>query len=342
MFDAAPPPEGGDTHASVGSAPRAPRTWKARLLPTKRQRRALERVLEDQRLLYNADLESRNAAWRRARVKGERPPRISYEGRCAELTEMRRDMPEWLGALPVSLCRWTLKKADLAYRAFYARLKARDGRAGPPRFRGRSRWDSFGFREWDGVRLDGKRLRFKGMPGGLRVHLHRPPPEKFEPRSGVIGRDAKGWWVAIQGLVEVAEPVDRGKAVGIDVGVGTYAALSDGGKIPNPQVGKRLARDLRRRQRALARCRRGSGGRRKARRKLARAHLRLANARRDYAHKVAARLARRFALIAVEDLSVGNMTASARGTAEEPGSNVRQKAGLNRALLDVAPALSAL
>jgi putative transposase len=258
--------------------------------------------------------------------------------RCAELTEMRRDLPESLGSVPACLSRWTLRKADRAYRAFFDRLKKHDGRAGSPRFKGKGRWRSFGFTEWKGIELDGRRLRFQGVPGGIRVHMHRLLPEQFDPRSCTVGEDAKGWWVAIQCRVDLPLPRDGGEAVGIDLGILKLATLSTGEAIPNPRIARRREREMRRRQRALARCRLGSRRRRKVRAALARAQWRAANARRTHAHQVSAGLARRFALIAVEDLAVGNMTASARGTAEHPGTNVRQKAGLNRALLDVAPA----
>jgi putative transposase len=126
--------------------------------------------------------------------------------------------------------------------------------------------------------------------------------------------------------------------VGLDVGVEHLVTTSDGLHIPNHRPRSRRERDLRIAQRALARCRRGSKRRAKVRDNLARVQRRIANARSTYLHQVSARLARDYAFIAVEKLRVKSMTGSARGNADQPGTNVRQKAGLNRALLDAAPA----
>ncbi len=124
----------------------------------------------------------------------------------------------------------------------------------------------------------------------------------------------------------------------IDVGIEHLATLSDGGHVENIRPRSRREKELRGVQRALARCKRGSKRRRKVRERLAAAQRRIQQARTSRLHQVSAGLAARYAFIAVEDLKLKNMTRSARGTATEPGTNVRQKAGLNRALLDAAPA----
>src|SRR5689334_15700148 len=120
-------------------------TFRYRLLPTKRQHRALESILEEQRELYNAALEERIEAWRRASIKR------TYEDQSSELTEWRR-IDERAGLMPVALQRWTLKRVDDAYRAFFRRVKA--GLApGFPRFRGQGRFVTFGFRQFSGIRI---------------------------------------------------------------------------------------------------------------------------------------------------------------------------------------------
>ena len=114
--------------------------------------------------------------------------------------------------------------------------------------------------------------------------------------------------------------------------------MSDGGHVENIRPRSRREKELRRAQRALARCKRASKRRRKVRERLATAQRRIQQARTSRLHQVTADLTQRYAFIAVEDLKLRNMTRSARGNAEEPGTNVRQKAGLNRELLDAAPA----
>ena len=152
-------------------------THRYRLLPLKSQHRALERLCEAQRQLYNAALEERIDFHRKTGKTH------TYIDQCKALTQCRREMPE-MGELPLKLQRWTLKRLDDAFQGFFRRLKARSGKAGFPRFRGKGRWDAFGFSEFIGIRFDGKRLRFAGMPGGLKVHLHRPLPNEAATAAG--------------------------------------------------------------------------------------------------------------------------------------------------------------
>ena len=131
----------------------------------------------------------------------------------------------------------------------------------------------------------------------------------------------------------VPEPVPApgtGQAVGIDRGVTVSAALSTGEMLSVPPLSPARQRRLRRLQRKLARAKRGSGRRARVKLAIARLRAREADARKDWAEKTSTSRARRFDLIRVEDLRITHMTRSARGTAEQPGRNVRQKAGLNR------------
>src|SRR5215471_11697614 len=103
-------------------------------MPTRAQHRSLERILEPQRQLYNAALSERQDAWRLKKKS------ITNYDQTKSLTEVRKDDPEGYGGLPVRLSRLTLERLDLAYAAFFDRLKAKNGRAGFPRFRGMNGW----------------------------------------------------------------------------------------------------------------------------------------------------------------------------------------------------------
>jgi len=118
--------------------------------------------------------------------------------------------------------------------------------------------------------------------------------------------------------------------VGIDRGVTVSAALSTGEMLTAPGLTAREQARLRRLQRRLARGGRGSARRARARTALARLKARETDRRKDWVEKTSTDIARRFGVIRVEDLKIGNMTRSAKGTAERPGRNVRAKAGLNR------------
>jgi putative transposase len=278
-------------------------TYCYRLLPTKRQHRALESILEGQRQLYNAALEERIDAYRKAGVAR------TYVDQCRALTEWRRSDPE-AACFPLCLQRWTLKQLDEAYRGFFRRVKA-GAPPGFPRFRGKGRFDGFGFREFSGIRFENGRVRFNGIPGSVRVHLHRPLPEGAAIRSCVFRRDLKGWKVGFAVGVPAASPRPDARAVGVDLGISTFAAFSDGGFIPSLKAARRAEGQLRKANRALARAARGSRGRRKARVALARCHAKAARARLDYLHQASARLVREYNAIVVEKLNVKGLARSA-------------------------------
>lgn len=269
-------------------------TYKFRVLPTKAQHAALSHILEDQRHLYNAALAERIDCY--AKTGTGR----AYMDQCKALTEWRQDADA--AATPLNIQRWTLRRLDDAYRAFFRRVKVRSN-AGFPRFRGKGWWQSFGFAEFRGLEFDGRRLRWRGMPGGLRVHLHRalPPGDIL---ACAFSRTAKGWHVCFQMRMAPAPLRVVGASVGIDVGLTHLATLSTSETIPNVRPAKRAEKELRRRQRALARCKLGSTRRLKVRARVARLHGKVASTRSTYLHQVSAGLVRRFDAIAVEKLNV--------------------------------------
>jgi putative transposase len=132
----------------------------------------------------------------------------------------------------------------------------------------------------------------------------------------------------------VEKPVARGEAIGIDLGIVRFATLSDGTVNNPPNIFKRYAPALRKAQQAMSRKKKFSNNWKKAKAKVQRIHVRIANARRDYLHKASTAISKNHAMVFVEDLKVSNMSRSAAGTIEQPGRNVKQKAGLNRSILD--------
>ena len=162
------------------------------------------------------------------------------------------------------------------------------------------------------------------------------------PKQLPFSRERSGKWFV---SFSVDEPIEQwapgpNECIGVDLGLKTVAtiALDDGPcrKVPNPRIGRgRRAREDRL-HRLLHRQRKGSNRRAKTLRDIARAKERAANRRRDHLHKLSTENVRESQAIAFEDLNVRGMTASAKGTAAKPGKNVRQKAGLNREILDVS------
>jgi putative transposase len=167
--------------------------------------------------------------------------------------------------------------------------------------------------------------------GWVRFRWSRAVPAS---KSYRVTRDRSGrWHVAFAAIPEPIPGPGTGMVVGIDRGVAISAALSTGELLTAPRLGPARQRRLGRLQRRLARAKRGSGRRIRMKLAIARLKARETDARKDWAEKASTDLARRFDVIRVENLKIGNMTRSARGTIEAPGRKVTQKSGLNRAIL---------
>jgi len=309
-----------------------------KLYPSASQAVEMERVCGLHRALYNAALQERIDAWRLSKTS------IGFAAQCKSVTQIRRDDPAYLGLNAQSL-QVTLKRLDLAFGHFFRRVKAGET-PGFPRFKGRDRFPGFGFKtHGDGFKFEPGanwrhgRLRLSGI-GTMRARGEARTPGRVVCAD--IQRKADGWFLSL--VVECEPHRERGKAVaGLDWGVETFATLCHGpGEftiIPNDRLLAQEQDAIKATQRDLSRHLRGKRSKRAARAKrlLAKRSRRLANRRKDRNHQTTARLVAEHAVIITEELSVKNMTASAKGTVEEPGKNVRQKAGLNRAILDTAP-----
>lgn len=276
-------------------------TYKYRLLPTKRQHRALEELLESQRQLYNAALEERLSFYK-VMKKG-----LSFNDQCKALTECRNELPE-MARLPLKVQRWTLGRLDLTFKKFFLKLYQNKGRGGFPRFRSETQWKSFGFRQFNNcICLRGHWLKIWNFPGELCVHLHRPLPKSQDIRACIFKRDSKGWCIHFQVNVLECRKKNTITAVGIDLGLKVFSYASDGVIIPNPQIAKKAEKELRRRQRALARCKRGSKRRNKVKSKLTKFHKQILNTRKTWLHQQSRALVNRTDLIVAEDLNVSAM-----------------------------------
>lgn len=275
-------------------------TYKYRLLPTRRQHATLTAICEEQRQLYNAALQERIECYRKT-------------GRTLGLFDQTKSLTEWRHSdLEATKCHrrlqtWTLICVDKAYLAFFRRLRMRSNKVGFPRFRGKGRWNSFGFSEFCGISFDGKRLRFAPINGGLRVHTSRPLPKDANIRSCVFRRDYKGWYVCFNVKLDMVSKRMIKSAVGLDLGIKVFAYQSDGIVIPNPQVARKAEKVMRRRQRALARCKRGSKRRQKVRRRLAQLNAKIVNTRTTWLHQRSARIISDYDLVVAEDLNIKGM-----------------------------------
>jgi transposase len=274
------------------------------------------------RYVWNLCVEQENE-WRPGRGKIPR-----FTERCRQLTDARADNP-WLAAGSVIVQQQTIRDHGQAMQNFFA------GACGRPSWRKANRDEGFRVvalgpgdvrklnRNWAEVKVP--------KAGYVRFRMSRPVPDGV--RSFRITRDRVGrWHVAFVHVPGPVPPPGTGGVVGVDRGVAVSAALSTGELLSCPSLTPRERGRLVRLERKLARTRRGSNRRVKARAQVARVKAREADRRKDWAEKTSTSLARRFDVIRVEDLKVRSMTRSAKGTAGRPGRNVAQKSGLNRGI----------
>jgi putative transposase len=296
--------------------------FKYELKPSDEQRHRMVCYAGCKRVVYNKALELQAAN----HAAGNKF--IRYESMAKNLGAWRSDEAAlWLREAPYHTLQQGLKDMEKAFKNFF------EGRTDYPVHKKKGRHDSFRYPDPKQIELDQANSRIK-LPklGWLRYRNSREVPGTVRNVT-VSNRNGK-WFVSIQTEREVEQPVAQGEDVGIDMGVTRLATFSDGTVVPSLGLYKRYAPDLRKAQQALSRKKKFSNNWKKAKAKVQRIHVRIANARRDYLHKTSTSISKNHAMVVVEDLQVSNMYRSAAGTVEQPGKNVRAKAGLNRSILD--------
>jgi putative transposase len=292
---------------------------------------AQEAVLRDHcghaRYIWNLAVEQ-HSHWHPGRTSAP-----GYLEQCRQLTAARAEYP-WLAAGSQTVQQQALRDFTQAMAAFFDPANP----AGRPSWRKAGRDEGFRIvgrrgRQWDVQRL-GRKTGQVWVPkaGWVRFRWSRDVPP--DAKSYRVTMDRAGRWHVAFAVIPAPVPAPgNGQVVGIDRGVAVSAALSTGQPLHCPALTGRERARLRRLQRKLACAKRGSNRRGRARHAIARLKARERDRRKDWAEQTSTDLARRFDLIRVEDLKITNMTRSAKGTRENPGRNVRAKAGLNRGIL---------
>jgi putative transposase len=265
-----------------------------------------------------------------------RPGRTSAPGyleQCRQLTAARAEHP-WLAAGSQMVQQQALRDFAQAITAYLDP----ENPAGRPSWRKAGRDEGFRIvgirgRQWNVRRLNRKTGEvWIPKVGWVRLRWSREMPP--DVKSYRITRDRAGrWHVAFAAVPAPIPAPGNGHAAGIDRGVAVSAALSTGELLHTPNLTAGERKRMLRLERRLARAKRGSNRRGRLKLAIARLRARETDRRKDWAEKASTGIARRFDLIRVEDLKIGNMTRSAKGTTGNPGRNVRAKSGLNREIL---------
>jgi len=298
-----------------------------RLLLTPAQEAVLRDHCGHARYVWNLAVEQ-HSHWHPGRKSAP-----DYLEQCRQLTQARAEHP-WLAVGSQTVQQQALRDFAQAMAAFFDPGNP----AGRPSWRKAGRDEGFRItgrrgRQWD-VRRVSRKAGQVWVPkaGWVRFRWSRAVPAGVKSYRVTMDRAGR-WHVAFAAVPEPVPAPGNGQVVGIDRGVVVSAALSTGELLRCPGLTARERKRLRRLQRRLARAARGSNRRGRVRHAIARLRARESDRRKDWLEKASTDLARRFDVIRVENLQIGNMTRSARGTRENPGRNVRQKAGLNRGIL---------
>ena len=313
------------------------RTFQLRGYTRKRGYEQLDYLLRQTRRLYNAAREQRIIAYFGYPGSPRHDPKsITFYDQCRDVAALRQSDPEW-GDVHQQIARGALRRCDRAFQKFFEDRKA--GRnTGYPKPKGNAQWQTLQVEDCspamvhvshDGLRA---KITIKGLPV-IDARSSRPLPQS-KPRAITLTRNGRRLAVNLTYEVETPAPAPPLiEAAGIDLGVTERIVASDGYVVAAADD-RPHRRKLRVLQRRMARRRKGSGRRRKARAALARTHARHRTKRRNEAHRITTALIRRYGIIAFEALRVDAMARSAKGTVEQPGKNVRAKSSLNRSILE--------
>jgi putative transposase len=287
------------------------------------QERQLTRWSGQLRWVWNKALSEQRAL----HARGEKY--ASYVDMAKWLTAWRNDeATAWLAEGPAQPQQHVLKRLDETYKRFFKKS------GGFPSFKRYGNDPGIRFPDAKQFELDKVNGRLK-LPKLGWVRLRLSQKVEGELRNVSVSKEGSRWYVSIQTRTTACQPAaDLQPTLGIDLGVATFAATSNGTLIEPLNALKTQQQRLRRYQRSVSRKVKESCNRKKAVKRLGALHRRIAHQRSDWLHKLTTSLAKEHPVIAIEDLKVSSMSASARGTAAAPGKNVKAKAGLNKSILD--------
>jgi len=277
------------------------RTYKFRIFPSKTVGKKLDKVLDSCRFLYNSELEYEEQLW-------------FSEERFVGRDELNLLIPDWKSVTPdlkhvhSQVLQNVSDRLVKSFQNFFGRVE-RGEKAGFPRFKSRGRYDSFIFPQ-SGFKLEDDRLKLSRI-GMMNIKQHRKIEGKVKTLT--INKSSTGKWFACFSVVKEIEvkqksfDKDFGDCVGIDVGLESFYADSEGNKVKNPRWLRKSEERLKLLQRQHSRKKKVGKNSKKSKLRIAKLHEKVANQRNDFLHKESRKLANSYSLIAIEKLSIKNM-----------------------------------
>ena len=272
------------------------KSFQFRLKPTKKQRKILDGQLEECRWLYNELLAGRKKSYEKSGFS------LAKYQQQAFLPFLKEERPSLL-CVHSQVLQNVNDRIDKAFQGFFRRIKAGE-KPGYPRFRGEHRYNSFCYTQ-SGFSLADGNLRLSKI-GVIRIKQHRPISGVV--KTCTLRKNASGEWdVSFSCVVDTFPLPENDKSVGIDVGIESFATLTEGPSIPNPKFFRQAEKHLGKAQRKLSGLAKGTQERRKAGKACAKIHQKIANQRKDFCHKESRKIIDQYQYICIEDLDIKNM-----------------------------------
>jgi putative transposase len=305
------------------------KAYKFRIYPTKKQIGTLEWTLRRCQELYNAALQERRDAYRMCGVS------ISYEMQADQLKEIKQVREEYKD-IHSQVQQDVLKRLDKAFDAFFRRVK-QGATPGYPRFKSGDRYHSFTYPQ-GGYELIGNRLHLSKI-GHIKIKRHREI--RGQIKTCTIKREGEQWFAIFSTEYELDPSMTfhpSEEAVGIDLGVKSFAVLSNGETIPNPRYYRHAEEQIIAAHQKIHRRKKGSHRRHRAKKDLSRLYRKVRNRRRDFLHQQSRKLVKQYSTLVFEDLQITNMTARPKPKQDEQGTylpnGAAAKSGLNKSIQD--------
>jgi putative transposase len=270
-----------------------------RIFPTKEQEILLSKHFGCIRFVYNLFLDRRTKFYLEAKEKQLAKKTLTYVDMAKELTQIKsKEETEWLNECNSQSLQHAIKHLDSAYNRFFKKL------AKFPRFKSKKNKQSFRIPQF--VTIENRRIHFPKFKEGIKIDLHREI--EGEINYATITRNKAGQYYAYIGVTRIIEPKPKtDRMIGIDLGIKSLVVCSDGQTFPNIKTTKQYEKQLRLRQKELSRTKKGSKGRDKARLKVGKVQVKIANIRHNHLHQITSKLINENQVICLEDLSVKNM-----------------------------------
>ena len=294
------------------------KAFKFELMPNGEQIRKMKQFCGCSRFVFNRAL-----AYQNEQYEKDKSVKFSYVKLANLLPEWKQELP-WLKDCQAQVLQQSLKDLERAFRNFFAK------RSNFPKFKRKGEKESFRFPQ--GCKLEQHNNRIY-LPKIGWVRYRNSREVVGEIKNVTIKQKCGKWYVSIQTEFETETPTPNGGEIGIDMGIVRFATLSNGEYFEPINAFKTLKGKLAKLQKRLKNKVKGSHNWLKLKAKIAKLHHKIANCRQNYLHQISSKISKNHAIVYVEDLKVANMTKTAKGDIEHHGKNVKQKSGLNRAIL---------